>query len=174
MYIEFSEILIHFFRMFKNIWLQIILGLILFDIFTGIFKALKYKKMNSSFGIQGLGKHLVFFFVVIFATYILQVTKLELFLYVIYLIYFIFYATSICENTYQLGWKLIPRFVLDKLLVYQEAIDKGNISAVFNEINKIKKGDFTVENIENKTTLTDEEWKVLSELLEKAELREKE
>lgn len=169
MYIDYAETMHYLLDMFKNLWLQIILALILVDIFTGIFKALKYKKMNSSFGIQGLGKHLVFFFVAIFATYILQITKLNVFLYVIYLIYFIFYATSICENAYQLSWR-IPKFVLKKLYVYQEAIDDGNIDFIFEIISRVKNGDIKAKDLENNTNLSREESVELKRLIEKAKL----
>ncbi|WP_100066069.1 phage holin family protein [Miniphocaeibacter massiliensis] len=165
--------MINFTEMFKNIWLQVILALILLDIFTGVFKAVKYKKLNSSFGIQGLGKHLAFFFVVIFATYVLKVTKLEIWLYAIYIIYAVFYSTSICENAYEAGWK-IPKFVLKNLLVYQKAIDEGDLSIVLNVVNKTNKGIITEKDIEKKTTLTEEESKKLKELLEKAKLVESE
>ena len=160
------------FNLLRDLGLQLVLGLILLDIFTGIFKAIKFKKLNSSFGIQGLGKHLAFFFVAIFATYILKAVNMSFWTYVIYFIYAIFYLTSICENAYEAGWK-IPKFILKKLLVYQDAIDEGNISFVFEAIKKINKGDITTKDIELKTNLSTDESRILREILEKAEIKEK-
>lgn len=174
MYIEINETIQHFLEMFKDIWLQIILGLILFDIFTGIFKAMKFKRLNSSFGIQGLGKHLIYFFALIFSTYILKSISMSAFLYVIYIIYFIFYAISICENLYELNWKLIPKFVYKKLLIYQNAIDKGDISFIIKEFSKIKKGDLTTKDIEKNTNLSTDESRILRELIEKIEIDKEE
>lgn len=157
------------FNLLKDLWLQAVLGLILLDIFTGIFKAIKFKKLNSSFGIQGLGKHLAFFFIAIFATYFLRAINMSFWIYVIYFIYGIFYLTSICENAYEAGWRT-PKFLLKNLLIYQKAIDEGNLSIVFQAISKVKKGDITTKDIERKTTLSADESRVLKELLEKADL----
>ena len=160
------------FNLLRDLGLQFVLGLILLDIFTGIFKAIKFRKLNSSFGIQGLGKHLAFFFVAIFATYFLKAVYMSFWIYVIYFIYAIFYLTSICENAYEAGWR-IPKFILKKLLVYQNAIDEGNISFVFEAIKKIQKGDITTKDIELKTNLSTDESRILREILEKAEIKEK-
>ena len=172
MEIDMETMKMYFAEMPKNLVLQLILFFIILDILTGISKAFKFKKLNSSFGIQGLGKHITFIFAIIFATYILQAIKLNSVLYAIYIIYFIFYATSICENCYQLNWKIIPEFVLKRLLVYQEAINQGKLSVIFKQLNNIKKGDLSTEDIEEKTTLTKEESEILKDLLEKAEITE--
>ena len=158
-----------FLNLLENLWLQAVLTLILLDIFTGIFKAIKFKKLNSSFGIQGLGKHLAFFFVAIFSTYFLKAINMSFWIYVIYFIYVIFYLTSICENAYEAGWRT-PKFLLKNLLIYQKAIDEGNLSLVFKAISKVKKGDITTKDIERKTTLSADESRILRELLEKADL----
>lgn len=169
MEIDIEMIRAYFSDMPKNIFLQFILCLIMLDIFTGTFRAIKYKKMNSSFGLQGLGKHLAFFFVVIFATYFLKATRLDVFLYAIYIIYFVFYMTSICENAYQAGWK-VPKFVLKNLYIYREKLDDGNIDFLLDTICTIKNIKGVSDKIEKNTNLSKEDSRKLEEIITKTKV----
>ena len=87
----------------NNIYIHIFMVSIMLDIFSGIVKAVKQKRLNSSVGLNGMLRHLLIIFVVIVFCVYMPVLGLEN--YIVWVIgYFILqYVVSIIENLGEIG-----------------------------------------------------------------------
>jgi toxin secretion/phage lysis holin len=98
---------------------NLLLYLIVFDIFLGILKAFKLKKLSSCIGLNGLVKHSTIIIIIILFGLWSPVFELEV-IYLGLIIFFIVqYLISIVENLNLIGVPL-PKMLVDKLYQYDE------------------------------------------------------
>lgn len=92
-----------------------LLLLIVFDIFSGIVKAFKEKRINSSIGLIGLLKHSLVIMVNITIVLISPIFEIEKISNSLVIFYIVQYGFSIIENFVRLGVP-VPKFLYDMLL----------------------------------------------------------
>lgn len=105
-----------FIDLFKNIYFQIFLILVLFDILTGVCKAFVKKGVSSFIGLQGMMKHVFNIVIVILILPFLTILKMSTYADIIILFYIGFYGLSNVENLSLIGVPF-PKFVIDSLEV---------------------------------------------------------
>lgn len=98
----------------NNKYLSFLLIIILFDIFTGIIRAICERVVHSSVGIKGLLKHTLIIFSVIMTTLLSPVFEFEKINGGILIFYMIEYGFSIIENFVAIGLP-VPRFLFQIL-----------------------------------------------------------
>lgn len=99
---------------------NVIVVMIVTDIILGILVGYTTKTLNSEFGLIGVIKHSVVIILIIMFKCLTVVFNLTDLMFLIYIFYIIQYFLSIVENAYILGIP-IPKFVMDKLLIYIES-----------------------------------------------------
>lgn len=111
--------------MLENWYIHVFLWLIMFDIFTGLAKALIIKKNgDSTKGLLGLVKHLLVALLVVVAYPYLVVIGLQEIATTFVLFYIAMYGISVIENLGQLGIP-IPTFIKDRFAKLKDTTDKG-------------------------------------------------
>lgn len=98
----------------NNKHLTFLLIIILFDIFTGIIRAICERDVHSSVGIKGLLKHTLIIFSVIMTTLLSPIFEFEKINGGILIFYMIEYGFSIIENFVAIGLP-VPRFLFQIL-----------------------------------------------------------
>lgn len=95
---------------------------IMVDIFSGIVKAVKQKRLNSSVGLNGMLRHLLIVFVVLLFCVYMPILGLEN--YIVWIVgYFILqYVVSIIENLGEIGVPL-PKNLKDIVYKLNESFD---------------------------------------------------
>ena len=100
------------------------IGLIIFDIFTGVILAFKNNVVNSKINKNGITKHFIIISFVIFFTCLFVSFKMEEFSKIIIYFYIGSYGLSIFENLTMLGVPF-PKWLQEKFLILQDESDKG-------------------------------------------------
>lgn len=105
-----------------NVYIHIFMVSIMMDIFSGIVKAVKQKRLNSSVGLNGMLRHLLIIFVVMVFCIYMPILGLEK--YVVWVIgYFVLqYVVSIIENLGEIGVPL-PENLKDIVYKLNESFD---------------------------------------------------
>lgn len=98
----------------EGVEVNILLYLILFDIFLGITKSCINKKLNSHVGLQGLLKHSLIIIIVISLGVVAEPLEINVVFTGMVIFYIIQYLLSITENLDKIGVPL-PKFVTDKI-----------------------------------------------------------
>ena len=100
------------------------IGLIIFDIFTGVILAFKNNVVNSKINKNGITKHFIIISFVVFFTCLFVSFKMEEFSKIIIYFYIGSYGLSIFENLTMLGVPF-PKWLQEKFLILQDESDKG-------------------------------------------------
>lgn len=125
MIIDNLKLLSEFRHLLDNAFIQILVWVVLFDIFTGISKGLAGKQGNSTKGLLGVVKHLLVVLLVIVAYPYMKVMGMSLTANAFVIFYIAVYGISVTENLGQLGLPL-PKFVIDRLEKLRDSADKGD------------------------------------------------
>ncbi|CAI3506425.1 phage holin family protein [Enterococcus cecorum] len=125
MIIDNLKLLAEFRNLADNVFIQVFIWLVLFDVFTGISKGLAGKQGNSTKGLLGVVKHLLVVLLVIVAYPYMRVMGMSLTANAFVIFYIAVYGISVTENLGQLGLPL-PKFVIDRLEKLRESADKGD------------------------------------------------
>lgn len=115
--------IMRFFYIYQSdigIWVAI--GLVFFDIITGLIKAWASKTISSSVSIKGLGKHFTVILFTIAVYPIVVYLTFEEVAWAMLALIMVTYAISIIENCVVLGMP-IPKFVVKRLEKVKETID---------------------------------------------------
>ena len=112
--ITFNELHAAFVGVVQNIYVQIFLLAVFFDILSGYYKAFWCKNIESRKGLDGLVKHLLITVMVVTIYPYLRLLGLERFGTAVVWAYIIVYTTSIIENLQAIGVPL-PDKVLNLL-----------------------------------------------------------
>ena len=100
------------------------IGLIIFDIFTGVILAFKNNVVNSKINKNGITKHFIIISFVIFFTCLFVSFNMNEFGKIIIYFYIGSYGLSIFENLTMLGVPF-PKWLQEKFLILQDESDKG-------------------------------------------------
>ena len=125
MIIDNLKLLAEFRHLADNVFIQVFIWLVLFDVFTGISKGLLGKQGNSTKGLLGIVKHLLVVLLVVVAYPYLRIMDLIMMANAFVIFYIAVYGISVTENLGQLGLPL-PKFVVDHLEKLKNAADKGD------------------------------------------------
>lgn len=125
MIIDNLKLLAEFRNLLDNVFIQILVLVVLFDILTGMVKGLKSKQGNSTKGLLGVVKHLLVVLLVIVAYPYMRVMGMSLTANAFVIFYIAVYGISVTENLGQLGLPL-PKFVVDRLEKLRDSADKGD------------------------------------------------
>ncbi|CAI3462020.1 phage holin family protein [Enterococcus cecorum] len=125
MIIDNLKLLEEFRHLADNVFIQVFIWLVLFDVFTGISKGLAGKQGNSTKGLLGIVKHLLVVLLVIVAYPYMRVMGMSLTANAFVIFYIAVYGISVTENLGQLGLPL-PKFVIDRLEKLRDSADKGD------------------------------------------------
>ncbi|CAI3254494.1 phage holin family protein [Enterococcus cecorum] len=125
MIIDNLKLLAEFRHLADNVFIQVFIWLVLFDVFTGISKGLLGKQGNSTKGLLGIVKHLLVVLLVVVAYPYLRIMDLTMMANAFVIFYIAVYGISVTENLGQLGLPL-PKFVVDHLEKLKNAADKGD------------------------------------------------
>lgn len=109
---------------FNSSLFQTFLGLIIFDIFTGITLAFKNKMVNSKINKDGITKHFIIISFVIFFSSMFICFKMNEFGKIIIYFYIGSYGLSIFENLTMLGVPF-PKWLQDKFLILRDESYRG-------------------------------------------------
>ena len=109
-------------------------GLIIFDIFTGVGVAFKNKLLNSEINKDGITKHFTIIVFVIFFNCLFTIFKMEELGKIILYFYISSYGLSIFENLTMLGVPF-PKWLKDKFLLLKDESNRGG-NDVFERIKK--------------------------------------
>ena len=101
------------------------LGLIVFDIFTGITLAFKNNVVNSKISKDGITKHFIIITFVIFFSCLFVNFKMNEFSKIIIYFYISSYGLSIFENLTMLGVPF-PKWLQEKFLILRDESNKGD------------------------------------------------
>lgn len=126
MIIDNLKLLAEFRNLADNVFIQVFIWLVLFDIFTGISKGLVGKQGNSTKGLLGIVKHLLVVLLVIVAYPYMRVMGMSLTANAFVIFYIAVYGISVTENLGQLGLPL-PKFVIERLEKLRDGADKGDV-----------------------------------------------
>lgn len=114
-------------KMASDAFVHVFVFLVLFDILTGISKAIFNKKANSTKGLTGIIKHVLVVVLVFFTYPYLNILKFE-WASIAFIVFFITtYGISIVENLGILGIPL-PTFVKERLNKLHELSNQGKIN----------------------------------------------
>lgn len=105
------------------------IGLIIFDIFTGIGVAFKNKLLNSEINKDGITKHFTIITFVIFFNCLFTIFKTDELGKIILYFYIGSYGLSIFENLTMLGVPF-PKWLKDKFLLLKEEGNRGGKDVV--------------------------------------------
>lgn len=108
------ELLVHFRAMLDNPIIHVFMLAVVFDIMTGLAKAVGKKAANSTKGLSGLIKHLLVIVLVVVAFPYMEILGFSAYAKAIVLFYIATYGISILENLSQLGVP-IPEFIKQRL-----------------------------------------------------------
>ncbi|MEO5302905.1 phage holin family protein [Enterococcus cecorum] len=125
MIIDNLKLLAEFRHLADNVFIQVFIWLVLFDVFTGISKGLLGKQGNSTKGLLGIVKHLLVVLLVIVAYPYMRVMGMSLTANAFVIFYIAVYGISVTENLGQLGLPL-PKFVIERLEKLRDGADKGD------------------------------------------------
>ena len=125
MIIDNLKLLAEFRHLADNVFIQVFILLVLFDVFTGICKGFAGKQGNSTKGLLGIVKHLLVVLLVIVAYPYMRVMGMSLTANAFVIFYIAVYGMSVTENLGQLGLPL-PKFVIDRLEKLRDSADKGD------------------------------------------------
>lgn len=125
MIIDNLKLLAEFRHLADNVFIQVFIWLVLFDVFTGISKGLAGKQGNSTKGLLGVVKHLLVVLLVIVAYPYMRVMGMSLTANAFVIFYIAVYGISVTENLGQLGLPL-PKFVIERLEKLRDGADKGD------------------------------------------------
>ena len=100
------------------------MGLIIFDIFTGVTLAFKNRVVNSKISKDGITRHFIIITFVIFFSCLFNTAKMNELGNIIIYFYIGSYGLSIFENLTMLGVPF-PKWLQEKFLILQDDSDKG-------------------------------------------------
>lgn len=106
-----------------NVFIHVVLLAIIFDVFTGLGKAVKQKGLNSSIGLNGLIRHLIIIFIVFVSTIYLTTFDLALYSNWINFYFIIMYIISLAENLDSIGIPL-PAWVKNYLVKIHKSMNE--------------------------------------------------
>ena len=112
--ITINELHVAFTAVVQNLYVQLFLLAVFFDILSGYYKAFRCKNIESRKGLDGLVKHLLIAAMVVTIYPYLRLLGLERFGTAVVWAYIVMYATSIIENLQAVGAKL-PDKILNVL-----------------------------------------------------------
>lgn len=103
-----------------SVFFDIYVYLVILDLFTGVYKAVILKRLNSTIGLNGLFRHLTFILLVGGIRYFLYSLDLNVVLIPLFIMIYVAYFESIMENLIAIDFKYIPiwlknRFDIDKI-----------------------------------------------------------
>lgn len=98
-----------------NIYLQMLIGIILLDIFTGIMKSAIQGKLSSRIGLSGLLKHTLIMVTNIVVVMFAPMFDLDVVATSLVIFYIIQYGISLTENWIDMGLP-VPNFVRNMLI----------------------------------------------------------
>lgn len=122
-----------------KVFFDIYVYLVILDLFTGVYKAVILKRLNSTIGLNGLFKHLTFILLVGGIRYFLYSLDLNVVLIPLFAMVYMAYFESIMENLIAVDFKYIPiwlknRFDIDK--INERNDDKLNNGVIVKTIEK--------------------------------------
>lgn len=128
------------FRVFFDIYVY----LVILDLFTGVYKAVILKQLNSTIGLNGLFKHLTFILLVGGLRYFLYSLDLKVVLIPLFSLIYMAYFESVMENLIAIDFDYIPmwlknRFDIDKINERNE--DKVNNGVIVKKIEVNREDD---------------------------------
>lgn len=143
MLIDNLKLFTEFKHLSTNLFIQVFIWTVLFDIFTGMIKSFANKNIQAEKGIVGLIKHIIIIAIVIVGYPYMQLLNMSIIADSIVIFYVSFYGISIIENLGQLGVP-IPSFIVDRLLKLQNSVMDSekinqNIQGTLSRVNKNKK-----------------------------------
>ncbi|EDO1200592.1 holin, partial [Listeria innocua] len=120
--------LLHQFQLLLNdLFVQVFMFSVLFDIATGMAKGIAGKQGNSTKGLLGIVKHMLITILVLIAYPYMKLLHLDTLAISFISFYILAYGISIMENWGQLGLPL-PSFIKDHLEKLKNLSDKGKLS----------------------------------------------
>ncbi|EAG4634112.1 holin [Listeria monocytogenes] len=120
--------LLHQFQLLLNdLFVQVFMFSVLFDIATGMAKGIAGKQGNSTKGLLGIVKHMLITILVLIAYPYMKLLHLDTLAISFISFYILAYDISIMENWGQLGLPL-PSFIKDHLEKLKNLSDKGKLS----------------------------------------------
>ncbi|EGY4468624.1 phage holin family protein [Listeria monocytogenes] len=120
--------LLHQFQLLLNdLFVQVFMFSVLFDIATGMAKGIAGKQGNSSKGLLGIVKHMLITILVLIAYPYMKLLHLDTLAISFISFYILAYGISIMENWGQLGLPL-PSFIKEHLEKLKNLSDKGKLS----------------------------------------------
>lgn len=120
--ITLSELTGQYYRLFNDVYIHAFSYMVMVDILTGLLKAGKQHKLNSTVGLWGLVKHVTVMLVVISVYPYLLYIKFNGIAYIIVTYFVVTYAISIIENLSVLGIPF-PNGIKRKLEKIQKELD---------------------------------------------------
>lgn len=121
-------------HLFTNAYMHILFWLIVIDVASGILKAFKKKKYNSTVGINGLLRHMLVLFALGIAYTYSEILGVEKVFSGIVIFFIANYGISIIENWDELGLPL-PSWVK---VYFEKIIKNENEKGAVDVRNKIK------------------------------------
>ncbi|EEA6131471.1 phage holin family protein, partial [Listeria monocytogenes] len=120
--------LLHQFQLLLNdLFVQVFMFSVLFDIATGMAKGIAGKQGNSTKGLLGIVKHMLITILVLIAYPYMKLLHLDTLAISFISFYILAYGISIMENWGQLGLPL-PSFIKEHLEKLKNLSDKGKLS----------------------------------------------
>ncbi|EKZ1455618.1 phage holin family protein [Listeria monocytogenes] len=120
--------LLHQFQLLLNdLFVQVFMFSVLFDIATGMAKGIAGKQGNSTKGLLGIVKHMLITILVLITYPYMKLLHLDTLAISFISFYILAYGISIMENWGQLGLPL-PSFIKDHLEKLKNLSDKGKLS----------------------------------------------
>ncbi|EAE7386084.1 holin [Listeria monocytogenes] len=120
--------LLHQFQLLLNdLFVQVFMFSVLFDIATGMAKGIAGKQGNSTKGLLGIVKHMLITILVLIAYPYMKLLHLDTLAISFISFYILAYGISIMENWGQLGLPL-PSFIKGHLEKLKNLSDKGKLS----------------------------------------------
>jgi toxin secretion/phage lysis holin len=128
MWINIEELRIVHAYLFGSVkFLDLLAVLMVVDIFTGVFKAIKEKRLRSRSALYGYARKVGVFFIIILANIIDVILGLNgAVAFITVLFYIANEGLSIIENLAQIGVK-VPSVIADKLHVIQSESEKEKV-----------------------------------------------
>lgn len=111
-------------ELLDTMYIKVLLALIIIDIITGVFKALCFKRLNSSVGQKGLLKHTTTILLVVAFYPFITMVGFPFIGNFICAFYVVNYLTSVLENSAEIGVP-IPKFILRTLAKIKNEMDEA-------------------------------------------------
>lgn len=124
LYFTFGELFQQINLLATNVLLQILVWLIVLDIFTGFIKSFKVKTSNSTTGLFGVLKHTLVILLTMIVNVYLPLFGYENIANAIVLYLMLCYLISLLENWVLIGLPA-PQFLIDKLEKLKDTVDSG-------------------------------------------------